>query len=180
MHKILPTHITALHTGEFSISKFMHTDKTKAAKKRHTCWSWLHVALCFREGMSQRDRRPEKWMTASRVPSGLRLMRNTPSWTSQKQTPLFLNQQNVCYILPFKLLILTEGNERKRSVFLPFHLHVCKRIWSWGSWNLSSDSIRHREEMTMSFCVCVLDIDMNNLCTDMRVVSLPDWHCPHS
>lgn len=60
MHKILPTHITALHTGEFSISKIMHTDKTKTAKKGtpvvlDSMWPAVLERGCPRETDGQRS-----------------------------------------------------------------------------------------------------------------------------
>lgn len=93
-----------------------HTDQHTAYTKSPnpgglTCWHWLQMVLCFREGTSQTDRRPEKWMTANSVPSGLRLMWNTPSWTwpfhewAQMSVPS------------------TEGKLCKSSLS-PFHLHV--------------------------------------------------------
>lgn len=81
-----------------------------------TCCSWPQVALCFREGTSQTDRRPEKWMTANRVPSGLRLMRNTPSWTWPIQTHAF------CFWWMSKSL---SHEQRGRRVKAASHLFVC-------------------------------------------------------
>lgn len=63
-------------------------------------------------------------MTANRVPSGLRLMRNTPSWTWQIQecvwvVVVFVNEQ--------MSVLSTEGMSFK-SGLSPFHLRVWKTI----------------------------------------------------
>lgn len=97
----------------------------QCSTSRRTCSSWLQTPCCFRDGMAQMLSFPEKWIAASRLPSGERLILKIPSCVG-----------TVCAVSTKDLWI--ERAFRIKTVL--GNLHVTCHHEQWRTANLTQSS----------------------------------------